>query len=123
MRQATIITPGGIPSMLTAYFTDTLTIQARGGVLTPSTEGAFANVTGYVDIPCIVAPEKQQQNLDGNFIVTERAWTALLNQFFAALLTAKVTLKAVWNGVTYGAVVDSDSQQGYTRLRLTLTET
>ena len=128
MRQATIVAPGGIPEYLLAHLTDTLTIQARGGVLTPNTEGAFSNVTGLVDIPCMVAPGSgigggASQGTSGDFIVTERAWTAILDDYYASLHAATVSLKAVVNGITYGAVVDGDSQQSYTRLRLTLTET
>ena len=129
MRQATLIAPQGLVNALPAYFPSTGTIKTRGGLMTAGTEGAFANVTGLVDIPCIVAPERQSiggtggRGLSpGDFQTTERAWTAILDNRYAALHSATVALHFVVDGVEYGAVVDGDSQGAYTRLRLTLDE-
>lgn len=124
MRQAAIIEADVLADELTAYMNDTLTIQARGGVLTANEEGAFANVTGLVDLPCIVAPQRQGAGLRiaGDFMAVDHDYTAALDDRYPSLHSATVALQAVWNGRNYGVTVDGDSQDAYTRLRLTKTE-
>lgn len=119
MRQATVIHPLGLTSAFPARLPSTGTIRARGGVLTPGPEGSFQNVSGFVDIACAVAPATRGQRADGDFIVTDHEYVAVLDDRYASLHSATVELQFVTGGITYGAVVDGDSQAAYTRLKLT----
>lgn len=119
MRQATVVEPTGLMSELAALLPSTGTIRAPGGVLTPGTEGSFANVSGFVDIACAVAPAARGQRADGDFIVTDHEYVAVLDDRYASLHSATVSLQFVTGGITYGAVVDGDSHAAYTRLKLT----
>jgi hypothetical protein len=120
MRQATIIAPDGLAASLPAFFPSTGTVKAKGGTLTPGSEGTFSAVSGLSDLPCAVAPDRTQHAISGDFMATGRAWIAALNARYATLHAATVALQFTVDGVTYGAVVDGDSQGDYTRLKLTL---
>lgn len=103
----------------TGRFVSFCTIQAHDGTLTvsgaPSPSG-WANVTGYVNLPCIAAPiaaaEKKELGQETGIAMLH----VILNGLCPAIETA---MRAVLDGITYDILgVDNDSQKTMTTLDL-----